>query len=239
MITIKLGQVKKYYEERLVLDVSTELVPGNLYAVLGPNGSGKSTLLRQFSLLEEADSGEVLFFEKERVLAKDRELRRKIVLVPDRKGLFNDTVLNNAVYGLKIRHVAQKERAVAVEKALRAVGLWRLRKSNALTLSTGESQRLCLAMALAVEPQVILLDEPTSSLDPNNVLLVEEIIRNMKQHAALIVLVTHNIFQAKRLADQVIFLYQGNILENSTANTFFAQPSSEIAKQFLAGEIVC
>ena len=238
MIRVEATGVKKFFAGRLALDLDLTLTAGTLYAILGENGSGKSTCLRLFSLLERPDQGEVRYYEAGRLVPYSQALRRKIVLVPDRKGLFNDTVLANAGYGLAIRGVANKARQAAVAEALQAVGLWELRRHNALTLSTGEAQRLCLAMALAIGPEIILLDEPTSSLDPHNALLVEEIIRTLKARVQLVLLVTHNMFQARRLADHVLFLHQGRLLEEGPSEDFFNRPATEIASRFIAGEIV-
>lgn len=230
--------IKKAYNGRLVLDLDISFQAGNIYAVLGPNGSGKSTLLRMLSLVEEPDAGEILFKNGGEVLAKSLELRRQVVLVPDRKGLFNDSVYNNAAYGLKIRRIGGSACAERVENSLRAVRLWELRRERALSLSTGEAQRLCLAMALTVNPDLVLLDEPTSSLDPQNAAIVEEIITAMKSRARLILLVTHNIFQAGRLADMVVFLYQGKLVETAPAGSFFERPQTELARSYIAGEMI-
>lgn len=238
MIRIEATGVKKFFQGRLALDLDLTLTAGTLYAILGENGSGKSTCLRLFSLLERPDQGEVRYYEEGRLIPHSQALRRKIVLVPDRKGLFNDTVLANVGYGPAIRGVGRKERQAAVAEALQAVGLWELRNHNALTLSTGEAQRLCLAMALATGPEIILLDEPTSSLDPHNALLVEEIIRTLKERVQLVLLVTHNMFQARRLADHVLFLHQGRLLEQGASAGFFNRPATEIAGRFIAGEII-
>lgn len=230
--------IKKLYQGRPVLDVDISFQSGNLYAILGPNGSGKSTLLQILSLVRKPDHGDVVITDDNGEMTINTGLRRRIVVVPDRKGLFNDSVLNNVLYGLHIRKVSKDERNSIAEKSLKSVDLWDLRKANALNLSNGEAQRLCLAMALAVNPDVVLLDEPTASLDPQNGALVEKIIMDMKNSTKMILLVTHSIFQAKRLADQVLFLYQGKILEKKKKDMFFDHPKSDVVKQFLSGELV-
>lgn len=230
--------IKKIYQERPVLDVDISFQSGNLYAILGPNGSGKSTLLQILSLVRKPDHGDVIITDVNGEMSINMELRRRIVLVPDRQGLFNDSALDNVLYGLKIRKVTKDKRNSIAEESLKSVDLWGLRKTNALSLSNGEAQRLCLAMALALNPDIILLDEPTASLDPQNGALVEKIIMDMKNTTKMILLVTHSIFQAKRLADQVLFLYQGKILEKKKKDTFFDHPKSDVVKQFLSGELV-
>jgi tungstate transport system ATP-binding protein len=236
---LELRAVRKHYQGRLVLDLDVAFAAGNLYGLLGANGSGKSTMLRLLALLERPEQGEVRYLVEGKEQGQDLAWRRRVVLVPDRKGLFNDTVLNNAGYGLLVRRVGRQEREARAEEALRAVGLWDLRGANSLALSTGEAQRLCLAMTLAIKPSVILLDEPTSSLDPTNTAQVENIIREVKTRTELIILVTHNIHQARRLADRLLFLHQGRLVEEAPAENFFSGPRSTLARKFLAGEIIC
>lgn len=230
--------VKKSYKGRVVLELDLCLRSGQLYAVIGPNGSGKSTLLKLLAMIEAPDQGEIVYQNGSEALSVNRELRRRVVLSPDRRGLFNNTVYGNVAYGLRIRRLPNKEQAARIEKALRAVNLWAMRKENALFLSGGEAQRLCLAMVMAIDPEVVLLDEPTSSLDPGNVSMVEDIILAMKNKNRLIILVTHNLFQAKRLADRIVFLYQGRLLEESAASDFFPAPQSDLARRYISGEMV-
>jgi tungstate transport system ATP-binding protein len=229
-MSLRASGLQKSYNGRVVLEADLEFEEGCLYSILGPNGSGKSTLLKILAQLEKPDQGEVTFV---RGPGRDRP-----VLVPDRKGLFNDTVFSNVLYGLKIRKVPTREMRQRAEEVLTGVGLWELRKTNALNLSDGEAQRLCLAMAMAIEPEIILLDEPTSSLDPQNTMLVEKLIEKMKITTRLIIMVTHNIFQAKRLSDYAVFLHQGQIREVTRATTFFENPESEAARNFLKGKMI-
>ena len=230
--------VKHHYEGRPVVDVDFRFESGKLYAILGPNGSGKSTLLRILSLIEEPNIGSVEFAESGRLSVKDLNLKRRIVMVPDRSGLFNDTVMENVQYGLKIRKIAKSDRKMIAEETLETVGLLDKGKVNALVLSNGEAQRLCLAMALAVSPEIILLDEPTASLDPYNAAMVEDIIMDMKGRVQLVFLVTHNMFQAKRLSDMVTFMYEGRVIETSETGEFFKSPETVPAQRFLKGETV-
>ncbi len=232
------ADVKHHYEGKSVVDVDASYESGKLYAILGPNGSGKSTLLRILSFIEEPDTGGVDFVESGRPLIKDIQLKHRIVMVPDRRGLFNDTVLENVQYGLKVRKISKSERSVIAEETLETVGLLDKQKVNALVLSNGEAQRLCLAMALAVSPEIILLDEPTASLDPYNAAMVEDIIKDMKSRVQLVLLVTHNMFQAERLSDIVTFMYEGRVIETSETRKFFKSPESIHAREFLKGETV-
>jgi len=237
-MSLRASGLQKSYNGRVVLEADLEFKEGCLYSILGPNGSGKSTLLKILARLEEPDIGKVSFVKGPGQDTGMDKSQNRPVLVPARKGLFNDTVFRNVSYGLKIRKAATRELHQRAEEVLTAVGLWELRKANALTLSDGEAQRLCLAMAMAIEPEIILIDEPTSSLDPQNTMLVEKLIESMKKNSRLIIMVTHNIFQAKRLSDYAAFLYQGQLLEVTTAGTFFESPESEVARDFLKGEMI-
>lgn len=221
MISFHASSIRKSYEKRLILDLDLRFENTGLHVILGANGCGKSTLLKLLALQESPDRGDVLVLEDEQLLKKDQAIRHRIVLAPSPDGLFNHTVRRNAEYGLKLRKVGKSERLQRIDKILEAVGLSALRRANALTLSSGEKQRLCMAMAMAVRPDVILLDEPTSSLDPHNVQQVETIIGEMKRDRRMIILVTHNISQARRLADTVTFMGTDRKVWQSPAGEFF------------------
>ena len=155
-------------------------------------------------------------------LTEDYNTRQRIVLVPRPDGLFSHTVSRNVEYGLKLRKMPKVQRSELIHEALEAVELRHLRQDNALTLSSGEKQRLCLAMA--VKHEIVLLDEPTSSLDPHNVIQVEKNIVRMKEEARIVILVTHNISQARRLADMVTFMGEDNSVFQSIAEISFQLP---------------
>jgi len=163
MIAFHASNIQKSYKKRLVLDLDLRIEGAGLHVILGPNGCGKSTLLKFLALLDVPDKGSILVRKKGELLSQDRACRHSIVLVPRPDGLFNQTVEKNVHYGLKLRNMPQKGRLKRVHEVLTAVGLSSLSRANALTLSSGEKQRLCMAMAIAVNPDAILLDEPTSS----------------------------------------------------------------------------
>jgi len=148
------------------------------------------------------------------VLKKDISLRRRITLVLPKIGIFNTTVFNNVAYGLNVRGMKSRGIEDKIYKALELVGLNDKKDQNALSLSSGEAQRLGIARAIVIEPEILFLDEPTASLDPHSTTIIEEIIKKIKeQNKTLIIMVTHNIFQAKRLADRVLFMYEGRIVD--------------------------
>lgn len=239
-LRLALSNINKNYNGKSVLqDCSFSFDKNEIYILMGPNGSGKSTFLRICALLEEPDRGEVNFFSGNDIVKKDIELKRKITLVLPKIGVFNSTVFKNAAYGLKIRGLKKKEIEEKANMALEFVGLTHKKNQNALTLSSGETQRLGIARAIVIEPEVLFLDEPTASLDPHSTTIIEETINKLREHNRLtIIMVTHNIFQAKRLADQVLFMYEGGIVDHGPNREFFEKPKDERAYRFITGQMV-
>ncbi|UCD34015.1 MAG: amino acid ABC transporter ATP-binding protein [Nitrospiraceae bacterium] len=233
--------LRKRYNSVFDLSCSLDLEKGVFHAIVGPNGSGKSTLLRMLGLLERPDSGDVIYHDAGTPLLNpwhDRNARRKAVLVPTRARHFNESVYDNAAYGLKLRKIPKAEVRERVLKALRDVGLEGKEGLHAGGLSSGEAQRLAIARALAINPDVLLLDEPTASLDPSHTKTIESIIQKRKESfPGVMAMVTHSLFQARALADTVIFLYEGRIVETSAPADFFDRPSTEAARRFVAGEV--
>ena len=221
MITFHAQNIQKYHDKRLILNLDLHFQRDGLHIILGPNGCGKTSLLRLLALMDTPDNGEILLSENRNKLTHSHATKQSIVLVPKPEGLFNHSVAKNIHYGLKLRKMPKQQRLQRVTEMLEAVDLSHLIDSKALSLSSGEKQRLCMAMAMAVKPEVILLDEPTSSLDPYNVHHIEDIILKMKEEKRMIILVTHNISQAKRLADTVTFMDSNNTVSQSPAKEFF------------------
>jgi tungstate transport system ATP-binding protein len=236
----ELRQVVKVYGEKQVLRVqSLQIQPGETFALIGPNGAGKSTLLRILNFLETPEQGSVLFLGHR--FANDRpmplELRRRVTTLFQRPMLLNRSVLSNVGYGLSLR--GRRGFKKQVMEALEKVGLAHLAHQSARTLSGGEAQRVALARALVIEPQVLLLDEPTANLDPYNTTLIESMVRRLRQECGTtIVLVTHNVFQARRLAQRAGLLLEGSIIEIAKAGVFFDRPQDPRTSAFLRGEMV-
>ncbi len=233
MIAFHASNIQKSYNKRLILDLDLHFEGAQLHVILGPNGSGKTSLLRLLAFLDKPDKGEILLSEAGKPLATSHMTRQRIVLAPHPAGLFNHTVQKNVAYGLKLRKIRKSQQFERIHEVLEAVGLWHLRQSNALSLSSGEKQRLCMAMAMVVKPEVILLDEPTSSLDPQNVKQVERIISKMKLQGQMVILVTHNISQAKRLADMVTFMAADSNCSQTTAADFFVTSQNNVVDGYL------
>jgi len=233
--------IKKQYNARFELSCSIDIKKGPLYTIVGPNGSGKSTLLRILGLLEQPDSGEVIYYQNGMPLPNphnNTEIRRKVVLVPSRAALFHETVFQNAAYGLRLRKIGKNICEERIMKALNEVGLAGKENINACELSSGESQRLALARALVIEPDIFMLDEPTASLDPDNTHIIEKIIKDKKEGSQqIMIMVTHNLYQAKSLSDFIIYMYGGAIVEVTAAGAFFEKPSTGLAQKFVFGEV--
>ena len=203
---------KAYGGKEILRDCSASLDGSGTYVLMGPNGSGKSTFLRICALLEKQDGGDIFFLNGKSPLRQDLALRRRITLVLARTGVFNTTVYNNIAYGLSIRGLRRDEIAGRAEKALAFAGLDHKKNQRALTLSSGETQRLGIARALAIEPEILFLDEPTASVDQENTAMIESIIKSMKAGGRTsVIMTTHDREQAERLADNLLFMKEGTI----------------------------
>jgi tungstate transport system ATP-binding protein len=212
-LSLELAQVSKAYNGQDILrDCSWVFEEGLTYALMGLNGTGKSTLLRICALLEAPDQGRLSYLANGRPLAQNLDLKRRLTLLLPGVGVFNTSVFHNVAYGLKIRGVNRREIEARVQAILEIVGLGEKRRQRALDLSTGQSKRLGLARAMVLDPEVILLDEPTASIDQENSEIIEGVIRKMKaERKATIILVTHDPAQAERLGDQVLLMQDGKI----------------------------
>lgn len=214
-LRLNISNVWKSYNGKPVLNsCSFSFDRNGVYVLTGSNGSGKSTLLRICALIESPDKGEVNYFSGDNLVSKDIGLRRRITLVLPGIGVFNTTVFNNAAYGLKIRGDKSKEVERKVNDALKFVGLIHKKDHNALTLSSGETQRLGIARAMVIEPEMLFLDEPTASIDNENTEIVEDIILNMKKEGrSKIIIAGHDMLQAERLADCMLIMDEGKIIK--------------------------
>ncbi len=216
-LALTASHVRKSYNGRPVLeDVSMSFDRHGVYVMTGTNGSGKSTFLRISALIDDADSGEIVFSSEEGILKHDIRLKRRITLVLPQIGIFNTTVFKNAAYGMNIRGVPGAETAKKVEEVLAFVGLAHKKDQNALTVSSGERQRLGIARALVIEPEILFLDEPTASIDEKNSGIVEDIIMKLKAGGkTTVIMTTHDKDQAGRLADTWLIMHEGRLIPHS------------------------
>jgi len=214
-VKLVLSHIRKEYGGKAVLtDCSAVFEGRRTYVLMGRNGCGKSTFLRICALLEKPDSGDITFYSGESPLPHDLALKRRMTLALARTGVFNTTVFNNVAYGLKIRGFSHREIEQKVAQALDFVGLAHKKSQRALTLSSGETQRVGLARALVIKPEILFLDEPTASVDQENTEIIESIIKAMKKDGnTTVIMTTHDREQAERLADCLLIMKQGRIEE--------------------------
>ena len=230
----------------IVAGVSADFRPGAVTALIGPTGSGKTTLLRTLNRLNDhlqgyAHTGDVLL-DGRSIWAPDVDmmaLRRRVGMVFQRPNPFPMSIMENVTSGLRAQKLSNRRQLndIAVQR-LTEVGLWdavanRLRDSP-FRLSGGQQQLLCLARALAVNPEVLLLDEPTSSLDPAATEAIEALVRSLVP-ALTVVIVTHNLAQARRISDQTMFLYQGRLVEHGVTAELFENPAQEDTARYVTG----
>ena len=226
--------IRREYDGILALDrVSIGAHLGQVTTIVGVNGSGKTTLLRILAGLDTPTAGNVLIEGRE---ASPTELRTHSTMVFQRSVMFGTSVYNNVAYGLKIEGVPGREISQRVKSALTVVNLDGFEKRHARKLSSGEQQRVAMARALALERDVLLIDEPTANLDPANAMIIERAIRASSQSRAVI-LSTHNLPQARRLSQHAIHLYKGRVVEEGEPSRFFTNPSDERTKLFIEGEL--
>ncbi len=236
----------RYGAHHAVKDVTIGLPHTLITAIIGPSGCGKSSFLRALNRMNDlvpgcTISGEILFHGSDIYdpQVSDVSLRRRVGMVFQKPNPFPFSVFDNIAYGLRIQGIKDKALiAGRVEESLKRAALWpevkdRLRQS-AFGLSGGQQQRLCIARALAVEPEVLLLDEPCASLDPTATARVEELLRKLEKEITIII-VTHNMQQAKRMSDVTGFFHMGTLVEFGKTAQVFEQPKEELTREYVTG----
>ncbi len=246
-IALQANSLDLYYDQTHALKNVTLSIPAKrVTAFIGPSGCGKSTLLRCFNRMNDLVEscrveGEILL-DGENIYDKKvdvAELRRKVGMVFQKPNPFPKSIYENVAYGLRLQGVNDKKRLdQVVETSLRGAALWdevkdRLNE-NAFGLSGGQQQRLVIARAIAIEPEVILLDEPASALDPISTAKVEELIYDLKK-SYTIVIVTHNMQQAARISDYTAYMYMGNLVEFEDTPTLFTNPKQKETEDYITG----
>jgi phosphate transport system ATP-binding protein len=235
-----------YGDVQALFDISLDIIPQKVTALIGPSGCGKSTFLRCLNRMNDLivgarAQGEVLL-DGENILLPQIDvvsLRRRIGMVFQKPNPFPKSIFENVAYGLRITGVKDKSRiAEEVEKSLKLSALWDEVKDRlhtpATSLSGGQQQRLCIARALAIEPQVLLMDEPASALDPIATLKIEELIHELKQKFT-IVIVTHNMQQAARVSDTTAFFCMGKLIEVNDTGIMFTRPRDKQTEDYITG----
>ncbi len=239
-----------YGEFQALRDVTIQIPKNHITAIIGPSGCGKSTFLRTFNRMNDliagtSVEGQVLIDDRNVFQMDPVDLRHCVGMVFQRPNPFPKSIFDNVAYGPRAIGLRDRSRlAELVEKSLRNAALWDEVKGDlnksALELSGGQQQRLCIARALAVEPDVILMDEPASALDPVATLRIEELIQNLKQHYT-IVIVTHNMQQAARASDYTAFFMMdkedraGYLVEYGPTNRLFTNPQNDLTERYITG----
>ncbi len=235
-----------YGTHQALFDNNLDIAEHRITAVIGPSGCGKSTHLRIYNRIfelyrDQRTEGEVLFDGKN-ILDNDvdiLELRRKIGMIFQKPTPFPMSIFDNVAYPLKLHYkLSKSEVADCVEEALKGASIWeevkdKLKKSG-LALSGGQQQRLCIARAIAAAPDVLLMDEPTSAIDPVATLKIEELLMELKKRFT-IVIVTHNMQQAARVSDYTAFFYKGSIIEVNDTNIMFTNPKNKQTEEYITG----
>lgn len=235
-----------YGEHQALFNNNIDILENRVTAVIGPSGCGKSTHLRIYNRIyqlyrDQRANGEI-FIDNENILSPETdilELRRKVGMIFQKPTPFPMSVFENVAYGLKLHYrLAKGEIHERVEKSLRSAALWdevkdKLRKPG-MALSGGQQQRLCIARAIAIEPEVLLMDEPTSAIDPIGTSKVENLIEDLKKNFT-IVIVTHNMQQAARISDYTAFFFEGEIIEYDKTKDMFTKPKKKKTEEYITG----
>ena len=244
---ISIQDLNFYYGEKQALfDLNLNIMPKQVTAFIGPSGCGKSTLLRCINrmndLVDNCTTKGSIEYNGQDICNKSTdviELRKKIGMVFQKSNPFPKSIFENTIYGLRISGVKSKEKLEEIaEKSLQGAGLWeevkdRLNES-AMSLSGGQMQRLCIARTMAVEPEVILMDEPCSALDPRSSARVEELIYQLKKQYTIII-VTHNMQQASRVSQKTAFFYEGKLIEFGKTKNIFTKPKIKQTENYITG----
>jgi len=233
ILPLSLREVRFTAGGRRIIDgVSAEIAAGPATIILGANGAGKSVLMRLMHGLLRPTSGEIAWREQ-----GEERIRRGQAMVFQRPVLLRRSALANILYALELARVPAAERGRQAVDALREAGLSDVAQRPARVLSGGEQQRLALARAWALHPEVLFLDEPTANLDPGATREIENVIKAFDASGTKIVMSTHNLGQARRLGDEVLFIHEGRLVEQAPVERFFSRPASPEAAAFLKGEL--
>ena len=235
---IKIENIKKYFNEILVLnDVSLKIQRSNVVVICGPSGCGKSTLLRCLNGLEDLNSGDIIINDKS-ILDKNnlRAIRLELGMVFQQFNLFpHKTVLENIILSPIINLGINKDEAIVIgRKLLERVGILQKENEFPSSLSGGQQQRVAIARGLAMQPKIMMFDEPTSALDPEMIKEVLDVMIELAHDGMTMIVVTHEMGFAKEVADKIVMMDEGRIIEENEPNEFFGNPKKERTKHFLS-----
>ncbi len=247
-VKIEMKKLNVWFGNKHVIkNISMKIKPNAVTAVMGPSGCGKTTMIRAINRLNELLKGSrttgQIFIDEEDIFSKEidvYELRRQVGMVFQKPNPFPKSIYENVAFGPKLHKLANgKELDNLVARSLKGAALWDEVKDrlddDAFSLSGGQQQRLCIARALAVEPDILLMDEPCSALDPAATAEIETLIRELRKEYTVIV-VTHNLQQAARISDYSAFLYVGQLIEYGLTKIMFEKPENELVEQYITGK---
>lgn len=235
-----------YGSSQALFNISLDIVPQRVTALIGPSGCGKSTFLRCMNRMNDIIpktrltgkvliNGQDIYDETEDIV----ELRKQVGMVFQKSNPFPKSIFDNVAYGPRIHKIPKKQIMEMVEKSLQRAALWEEVKDrlndNAMGLSGGQQQRLCIARALAVNPQILLMDEPASALDPQSTTRIEDLIGELRNEYT-IVIVTHNMQQAARVSDTTAFFYEGRLIESGVTKRIFTKPKEKQTEDYITGK---
>jgi len=248
MAKVETKNLNLWFKDHHVLkDINLAIKANAVTAIMGPSGCGKSTLIRTMNRMNDIISGSrtsgEVYIDGQNIYAEGTnvyDLRRRVGMVFQKPNPFPKSIFENIAFGPKIHKTASGQKLDdVVEKSLRGAALWDEVKDrlgdSAFSLSGGQQQRLCIARALAVEPEIILMDEPCSALDPAATARIETLIRELRERYTVII-VTHNLQQAARVSDFTAFLYVGQLIEYGDTNKVFEDPKNELTEKYITGK---
>lgn len=222
-------------KRRLVKDITCQFEAGKRYCIIGPNGAGKTLLLRLCHGLLKPESGLVQW---QGAAAHKLDASQHQAMVFQRSVMLRRSAWDNIDYALSVRGMPKAQRKIRIEEVLARTGLDHIASRSARLLSLGQQQRLAIARAWALNPQVLFMDEPTASLDPPAVHSIEELVQDIAKSGVTIVMTTHDLGQARRIAEEVMFMFRGRIKEHAPSDVFFDSPQNDLAQAFIDGQLL-
>lgn len=237
----QLENIKMIYDSRSILNIPRfDIKRGEVFTFVGPSGAGKSTLLRLLAFIESPTAGKLHLCTESGAVSYEnvtQEQKRDIIMIFQRPALMSRSVRYNIAYPLRLRNEQNVD--ARVDAILERIAMTHLASAKPATLSSGELQRVSIARALVLQPKVMLLDEPTANLDPYNVRIIEQLLSDYaKSGKGTIILVTHNVFQARRLANRVGLMLNGELVEVAETEKFFDNPDHEETRAFVSGDLI-
>lgn len=231
---VRFENLKKSYDGKTVLNIENGVIrKGRRTAIIGPNGAGKSTFLKIIAGIEKADQGSIWYGGQTHFSQKD------MTLVFQKPYLLSTTVEKNIAYPMKLRGLDEQTIEERITKLTEALNLTQFRKTKAWKLSGGETQKVALARALAFQPKLLLLDEPTANIDPVTTGEIEQLLMKIgEKQETSIVLITHNLAQARRTCNDVMMFHDGKLIESGTCDDVLKRPKKEETARFISGELL-